>query len=93
MLSKAEAIEIARPLSLRPTPKVAQLPAFDGSKEGTWVHLVGTQEGEWLKTWEEKIVDGVRRRRKGQLGASKKEEVMESVAGDVDALRGYESED
>lgn len=88
-LSKAEAIEIAQPLSHRGTPKVAQLPPADKLEHGTWIYIVGTQEGEWLRSWEEKIVEGVKRRRKGELGG--KEKTVDRESDSLNTLRGYES--
>lgn len=58
-LSRAQAIEIARPLTSR-SPQVVQLPS-----NGTYVYLIGTLETEWLRSWENGIIDAVRRGRRG----------------------------
>lgn len=58
-LSRAQAIEIARPLTTR-SPQVAQLPS-----NGAYVYLIGTLESEWLQSWENGIIDAVRRGRRG----------------------------
>lgn len=73
------ALDLARTLTAR-SPKVAQLP------DGTWVYLVGVQEGEWLRKWEEAIVEAVRAR-KNDCSVLKEENGLGSANT---ALRGYE---
>ena len=77
---------LAQSLSSRRTPKVAQLP----DTQKTWVYLTGTQEGEWLRAWEEKIVDGVKRRRKGVELADKEEN---AAVNPKSIVRGYKETD
>lgn len=80
-LSSAAALEIARPLAPR-APKVAQLPTDD-----TFVYLIGMQDGEWLKAWEDAIAEGVR---KGRRGVTLAEGDRTVNAGVREQLRGYD---
>ncbi|KAM0752185.1 hypothetical protein T439DRAFT_379285 [Meredithblackwellia eburnea MCA 4105] len=82
-LSTTQALELARPLTTgRASPKVAQLPT-----DGTMVYLIGTQDGEFLKAWEDAIVDGVRRGRRGvALTQIEREGVYVGIR---ESLRGY----
>lgn len=79
-ISNAEALELARPLAAR-QPKIATLP------DGTIVYLIGTQDGELVRSWEDAIVEGVRM---GRRGVALKELDREVNAGVREALRGYQ---
>ncbi|KAL8292630.1 hypothetical protein RQP46_001242 [Phenoliferia psychrophenolica] len=81
-LTNAEALELARPLAAR-SPKIAQLP----DEHGTMVYLIGVQDGEFLKMWEDGIVDAVRMGRRGV--ALKELERGAGAGSEFHHLRGY----
>ncbi|KAL8291845.1 hypothetical protein RQP46_002103 [Phenoliferia psychrophenolica] len=77
-MTEEAALQLASTLDARRPPKVAVLP------DGTWVYLVGLEEGEWLRKWEGAIEEAVRTKKRGRYLLR---EVKEEVA--VPALRGY----
>lgn len=78
----SEALSLASTLSRRSKPKIAQ------TGQGEYVYLVGTQEGEWLRSWEGGIVDACRRGKRAVV-LNEEDKAMRPVLSARDSLRGY----
>lgn len=91
----AEALHLATQFSSRQPPKIAQLPLpslSDAAAQSRqpWLYLVGQQEGEWLRSWEDLIVDGVRRGVRGRgLGEEDRARFEQEQRRNMERLRGY----
>ncbi|ORY88123.1 hypothetical protein BCR35DRAFT_330332 [Leucosporidium creatinivorum] len=89
--TQQEMLALAASLSARRPPKVAQLPGPSAAEpNNSFVYMIGTQEGEWMRKWESAVVDAVRN---GVRGRALSEEDLQSAERvrreNLEAMRGY----
>lgn len=89
--TQQEMLALAASLSPRRPPKVAQLPGPSSVEpHGPWVYLIGTQEGEWMRKWENAVSEGVRRGVRGrELTLEDAERAERDREDGMRGLRGY----